>query len=301
MQREELVDLNAFIIIADEKNFTRAAAKLGTSQSALSHSLKRLEARLGVRLLNRTTRSVSTTDAGLQLLQNLRASFQDIASSLNAVSHLGSEPSGTIRLTATEHATEIILWPKIKKYLKDYPQVKLEININQAGADIVKDGFDAGVWLAHEIANDMIAVRVSPDIRKLYVASPDYLKSRKSIKNPEDLLNHDCITYRRPINNRVAPWEFSNGIENLQLRVDGRLVFNRDHHMINAALDGFGITCVLEERVESLIKNGQLVHILPEWSHFFPPLYLYYSSRREKTAAFTKLVEYLRFQAPCSN
>jgi DNA-binding transcriptional LysR family regulator len=294
MQREELVDLNAFVVIAEEQSFTRASARLGTSQSALSHTVKRLEARLGVRLLHRTTRSVSTTDAGAQLLASLRGAFADIAGSLSAVSHLGSEPGGTIRLTASEHATDTVLWPKLNAFLRLYPQVKLEIDVNQAGFDIAKEGFDAGVRLGHEIANDMISVRISADVRKVYVASPQYLAGKEIPQHPHDVLQHSCIAYRRPMTGRIAPWTFSKAGESFEIRPEGRLVFNIDRTQVDAAVDGYGITCVVEERVTSLVDSGRLVRLLDDWTPPMPGLYLYYPSRRENSAAFKKMVEHLR-------
>jgi len=294
MQREEIVDLNAFMVIAMEKSFTRASARLGTSQSALSHVMKRLEARVGVRLLNRTTRSVSTTDAGRQLLDTLQTSFDNIGSVLNCISNLREQPSGSIRISAPAHATDIYLWPKLSVFLRQYPLVKVEIDVNQTASDVIKDGFDAGVRLGHEIAKDMIAVRISPDIKKVYIASPAYMRGRKKLNDPREVLTHRCITYRRPITKRILPWDFCMAGVDLQLRVEGELTFSSDHSMIDAALDGHGIACVVEDRVRDFIQAGQLIDILPDCGPKLTGFHLYYPSRRQNSAAFGMLVKFLR-------
>lgn len=296
MHREAIVDLNAFATVAEERSFTKASVRLGTSPSALSHAVKRLETRIGVRLLHRTTRHVSPTDAGRQLLETLQASFESIAGRLNSLGKLQEEPSGSIRISASEHATETVLWPKLSKFLKAYPAIHMEVDVNQAGTDIVKEGYDAAVKLGHEVPKDMISVRISPNITKVYVASPAYLAGKSIPRTPRDLLGHDCITYRRPMTRRIAPWDFAFEGEAVQLRIEGRLVFNIDHPMIAAAVDGHGITCVVDDRVTELIAQGKLVKVLPEWSPLLTGLHLYYPSRRQNSAAFTLLVDTLRWK-----
>ena len=296
MHREALVDLNAFAAVAEERSFTKASVRLGTSPSAVSHAVRRLETRVGVRLLHRTTRHVSPTDAGRQLLETLQVSFEGIARRLDSLGRLRDEPSGSIRISASEHATDTVLWPRLSKFLKAYPAIHLEIDVNQAGTDIVKEGYDAAVKLGHEVPKDMVAVRISPDITKVYVASPGYLAGKSVPRTPRDLLGHDCITYRRPMTGRIAPWDFAFAGEEVQLRIEGKLIFNIDHPMIAAAVDGHGITCVVDDRVAALIAQGKLVRVLPEWSPILPGLHLYYPSRRQNSAAFALLVDALRLR-----
>ncbi|MEJ2801107.1 LysR family transcriptional regulator [Comamonadaceae bacterium PP-2] len=294
MQREDIVDLNAFATVAEERSFTKASIRLGTSQSALSHAVRRLETRLGVRLLNRTTRSVSPTEAGQQLLDTLQSSFQSIAERLGTIGHLREEPAGSIRISTSEHALQVVLWPKLSKFMKTYPAVQVEIEVDPAGPNIVDGRFDAGIRLGDDIDKDMVAVRISPDLLKSFVASPKYLAGRTMPRSPHDLVDHACLTYRRPLTGRILPWDFIKRGKKIQLRMSGRLVFNNIPALVTAALDGHGIVAVAEDYVTEYVAKGDLIRILPEWSPTLSGFHLYYPSRRQMSVAFSLLVDTLR-------
>src|SRR5918994_2970882 len=250
MQRGTLDDLGAFIAVARERSFTNAAAKLGVSQSALSHTMRELEERLGVRLLSRTTRSVSPTEAGQRLLQNVGPRFDEIEAEVAAVSELRQRPVGTVRITATENATETILVPKLAPLLREYPDIKVEIIIDYGLTDIVAQRYDAGVRSGEQVAKDMIAVRIGPDMRMAVIGAPSYFRKRSEPKKPQDLIGHSCINLRLPSQGGVYAWEFEKGGRELRVRVEGQLVFNATGQILNAALAGSGLAYVPESMVQ---------------------------------------------------
>jgi DNA-binding transcriptional LysR family regulator len=294
MQRGHLDDILAFLAVGREKSFTRAAAKLGVSQSALSHTIRALEARLGVRLLTRTTRSVSPTEAGERLLHTLGPRFEEIDAELAALSELREKPAGTIRITATQHAIDTLLWPKLAKFLGRYPDIKVEIAAESGLTDIVAQRYDAGVRSGEQVAKDMIAVRVGPDIRIAVVGAPSYFKTRPEPKKPQDLVGHDCINLRLPTLGGLYAWEFEKGARALKVRVEGQLVFNGTFQMLNAALAGFGLAYVPEDAAQPYLAKGRLKRVLEDWCAPYSGYHLYYPSRRQSSAAFVLLVDALR-------
>jgi len=297
MRREELVDLNAFLTVAEAQSFTRAAAKLGTSQSALSYTIRRLETRLGVRLLTRTTRRVVPTEAGERLLRTLRPALDDIAAEIVSLGDLRDKPSGTLRITTSEHAAHSVLWPVLRRLLPAYPDVHVELNIDSGLTDIVAERFDAGVRLGESIAKDMVAVRIGPDIRMAVVGSPDYFARHPKPLIPQDLANHPCINLRLPTAGGFYAWELAKDGHALRVRVDGQLAFNNAPLILRAATAGFGLACLLEDQVEERVAEGRLVRVLEDWCPPFQGYHLYYPSRRQPSAAFTLLVDALRYRA----
>jgi DNA-binding transcriptional LysR family regulator len=272
MQRSNLNDLVAFLAIARERSFTRAAAMLGVSQSALSHTVRELEARLGVRLLTRTTRSVAPTDAGERLLRSLGPRFDEIEAELAGLSELRDKPAGNIRITAGEHAATAILWPALASLLSDYPDIKVEIVIDYGLTDIVTERFDAGVRLGEQVAKDMIAVRIGPDMRMAVVGSPSYFERRSRPKKPQDLTGHDCINLRMPTYGGLYVWEFEKGGRELRVRVEGQWVFNNIALRLNAALAGFGLAYLPEDQVRTHVDEGRLIRVLADWCPAFSGL-----------------------------
>jgi DNA-binding transcriptional LysR family regulator len=301
MRGSELGDLVAFLAVAEERSFTRAAAKLGASQSALSYTVRRLETRLGLRLLNRTTRSVAPTEGGERLLRTLRPAFDLIHTELDAVGELRDKPAGTIRITTNDHAADTILWPVISRLLPNYPDIKLEIDIDYGLTDIVADRYDAGVRFGDQVAKDMIAVRVGPDLRMAVVGAPSYFASRPAPKSPQDLVNHSCINFRQPSAGGLYAWEFEKRGRELRVRVDGQLIFNRMPEMLTAARAGFGLACLMDDMVQADVAKGRLTRVLADWCPPFSGYHLYYPSRRQPSPAFVLLVNALRFSAPPSN
>src|SRR3984893_6421685 len=294
MQRGNLDDLSAFVMVAREGSFTKAAAKLGISQAALSYTIKEPEARLKLRLLTRTTRSVSPTAAGERLLRNVGPRLEEIEVELPALNELREKPSGTIRITATEYATTAILLPKLANLLRSYPDIKVEI-INDYGlTDIVAQRFDAGVRDGEQIAKDMIAVRIAPDTRMAVVARPFYFRSRPEPKKPQELVEHNCINLRLPAHGGLYAWEFEKGARELKVRVEGQLFFNTTTQMLGAALAGLGLTYLPEGLVQPYINKGRLKRLLEDWCPSYPGYHLYYPSRRQPSAAFALFVEALR-------
>jgi len=294
MQRGNLDDLLAFLAVARERSFTKGAAKLGVSQSALSHIIRALEARLGVRLLTRTTRSVSPTEAGERLLQTVGPRLEEIDAELGALSDYREKPAGTIRLTAVDYVVDAVLWPKLAPFLRKYPDVKLEIVVDYGLTDIVAERFDAGVRSGEQVAKDMIAVRIGPDIRMAVVGAPSCFRKRPAPEKPQDLLAHTCINLRLPTHGGLYAWEFEKGGRDLRVRVDGQLVFNGTDQLLDAALAGFGLAYVPEELVRPYIAKGRLRHVLEDWCPPYSGYHLYYPSRRQPSAAFALLVEALR-------
>ncbi|WP_050405726.1 LysR family transcriptional regulator [Bradyrhizobium embrapense] len=296
MPRHDVNDLIAFLAVARERSFTRAAARLGVSQSALSHTMRALEERLGVRLLTRTTRSVAPTEAGERLLQGIGPRFEEIEAELAALNALREKPAGTIRINAGEHAAETILWPALEKFLPRYPDIKVEIKVDNGLTNIVAERFDAGVRLGEQLAKDMIAVRIAPDFRMVVVGAPSYLKRRDRPKRPQDLTQHACINIRLPTHGGIYAWEFEKRGRPIKVRVDGQLVFNSAALRIKAALAGLGLAYVAEDQVQAQLAKGQLVQVLDDWCAPFPGYHLYYPSRRQSSPAFALLVNALRYR-----
>jgi DNA-binding transcriptional LysR family regulator len=296
MKRAELGDLAAFLAVAEARSFTRAAARLGTSQSALSHTIRRLEARLGLRLLTRTTRSVAPTDAGEKLLETLRPAMDDIDAKLSALAELREKPSGTIRITTSEHAAETLLWPALAKLLPDYPDITVELTIDHSLTDIVAQRYDAGVRLGESIAKDMVAVRIGPDLRMVVVGSPAYFARHPRPRTPQQLADHACINIRMLSGGGLYAWEFEKGGRELKVRVEGPLVFNNGRMALTAALEGLGLAYVPEGRAQPHIDAGSLVRVLNDWCQPFAGFHLYYPSRRQHSPAFALLVEALRYR-----
>ena len=296
MAGENLNDLLAFLAVAREGSFTRAAAQLGVSQSALSHTIRALESRLGVRLLTRTTRSVSPTEAGERLLLTVGPRFEEIEAELAALSELRDKPAGTIRITTAEHAANTILWPKLAKLLPDYPDVKVEITVDYRLTDIVAERYDAGVRLGDQVAKDMIAVRIGPDMRMAVVGTPAYFARRPQPKTPQDLAAHDCINLRLPTYGGLLAWEFERNGHALKAHVQGQWVFNSSTPILRAVLAGFGLAYVPEDMVREHVTDGRLERVLEDWCPTFPGYHLYYPSRRQSSPAFALLVNTLRYQ-----
>jgi DNA-binding transcriptional LysR family regulator len=296
MLRDNLNDVLAFLAVARDRSFTRAAAKLGVSQSALSHTIRRLEARLGLRLLARTTRSVAPTEAGERLLGALGPRFDEIEAELAGLSELRDKPAGTVRITSGEHAAEAILWPALAKLLPRYPDIKVELNIDYGLTDIVAERYDAGVRLGEQVAKDMIAVRIGPDFRMAVVGAPSYFARRPKPKHPQDLTAHDCINIRLPTYGSIYAWEFEKRGRALNVRVEGQLVFNNIALRVNAALAGLGLAYLSEDQVREHVAEGRLVRVLGDWCPPFSGYHLYYPSRRQAAPAFALLVEALRYR-----
>jgi DNA-binding transcriptional LysR family regulator len=296
MQRGHLDDLVAFVAVGREKSFTKAAAKLGVSQSALSHTMRALEARLGVRLLTRTTRSVAPTEAGERLLHTLGPRLEEIDAELATLSDLREKPAGTIRITATEHAVDALLWPKLVKFLARYPDIKVEIVVDSGLTDIVAQRFDAGVRAGEQVAKDMIAVRIGPDLRTAVVGAPSYFRKRPEPQRPADLVGHACINLRLATHGGLYAWEFEKAGRELKVRVEGQLTFNGTFQMLDAALSGFGLAYVPEDVAQPHLAKGRLKRVLEDWCPPYAGYHLYYPSRRQSSAAFALLVEALRWR-----
>jgi DNA-binding transcriptional LysR family regulator len=297
MRREEMADLTAFVAVAEERSFTRAAARLGLSQSALSQIMHRLEKRLGMRLLTRTTRSVAPTEAGERLLRTLVPALDDLDASVAALSELRGKPAGTIRITSVEHAAKTILWPVLKKLLRSYPDITVEITLDYRLTDIVAERFDAGVRLGEHVAKDMIAVRLAPDMQMALVGSPDYLDRHPPPGVPQELVRHRCINLRLPTSGGFYVWEFEKGGRELKVRVEGPLIFNTIDLILEAAVEGFGLAYLPKDQVQHHVESGRLIAVLNDWCPRLPGYHLYYPSRRQPPPAFAVLVEALRQKA----
>ncbi|MER9422714.1 LysR family transcriptional regulator [Mesorhizobium sp. M0317] len=294
MQRDGMKDLLWFVAVARERSFTRAAAKLGTSQSTLSSTIKELEARLGVRLLTRTTRSVSPTEAGERLFQSLVPRFEEIESDLASLVAFRDKPSGTVRITLSDHALQTTVWPKLQPLLNDNPDVRVELYSDNGMKNIVEERFDAGVRLGESIDRDMIAVRIGPDWRLVAVASPDYFSRHPVPTAPQDLVDHDCINMRQATFGGLYAWEFARDGRDLRVRVEGQLTFNSSIPMIEAATSGFGIAYIPENLVSHHIADGRLRLVLDDWSPPFAGYHLYYPSRRQLSPAMAVIIDALR-------
>jgi DNA-binding transcriptional LysR family regulator len=296
MPRTDLNDITAFLAVARELSFTRAAAQLGVSQSALSQTLRGLEARLGLRLLTRTTRSVAPTEAGERLLRVVGPRLEEIYAELAALSALRDKPAGSIRITAHDHAIRAVLWPVLEKLLPDHPDIKVEIVIDYGLTDIVAERYDAGIRSGEMVAKDMVAVRIGPDMRSAVVGAPSYFAKRPRPKTPRDLTAHSCINLRLPTHGGLYAWEFEKGRHELRVRVEGQLVFNGTTPMRDAALAGFGLAYLPEESVQAYLADGRLVRVLADWCPPYPGYHLYYPAHRQPTPAFALLVDALRYR-----
>ncbi len=298
MARENLNDLVAFVAVARERSFTRAAAKLGVSQSALSHTIRLLETRLGVRLLTRTTRSVSPTEAGERFFQNIGPHFDEIEAQLEVLSEVRDKPSGTVRITAADFTINHLLWPKLDKLLPHYPDIKVELVIDYGLTDIVAERFDAGVRLGEQVAKDMISVRIGPDVRFAVVGAPTYLDGRETPRTPQDLLSHNCINLRLPTYGGNYAWEFEKDGQELRVRVEGQLAFNSVHNILDATLAGHGLAFMPEELAAPGLADGRLTRLLEDWCPYWDGYHLYYPSRRQALPAFSVVVDALRYRPP---
>ncbi|MBR0747939.1 LysR family transcriptional regulator [Bradyrhizobium japonicum] len=296
MDRDNASDLLAFLAVARERSFTRAAIKLGMSQSALSQIVRALEERLGVRLLSRTTRNVAPTQAGEKLFRSIAPKFEEMDVELAALGEFREKPAGTIRITATENAADAVLLPALEKILPNYPDIKVEVIIDYGLSNIVAEQYDAGIRPGGLVAKDMIAVRVGPDLRMAVIGAPSYFAGRKKPRTPQDLTEHNCLNLRLPTHGGLYAWEFEKNGRDLNVRVEGQLVFNGAGALLNAALRGFGLAYITETQVQPYLVSGQLVRVLADWCPPFSGYHLYYPSRRQSSPAFSLLVEALRYR-----
>lgn len=298
MAKENLNDLQAFVVVARERSFTRAAAQMGLSRSALSHAMLALEARLGVRLLTRTTRSVSTTDAGARLLATVAPRLQEIEVELGQLSAMRDKPAGTVRITAHDHAIGTALWPRLMPLLKQYPDIQIEFSVDYGFTDIAAQRFDAGVRVGDRIDKDMVAVRISPDMRMSVAASPEYLAGKTPPRKPQELTEHRCVNLRLPTRGNLYAWDFEKGRKSVNVKVDGQTIFNNTALMLQAALDGLGFAYVPFDLMKPHIDAGRLVPVLEDWWPTFPGYHLYYANRRQIAPALALVIEALRYRGP---
>ncbi|RXT24172.1 LysR family transcriptional regulator [Rhizobium leguminosarum] len=289
-------ELVAFLTVARERSFTRAAAKLGVSQSALSQTVRGLEEKLGLRLLTRTTRSVSPTQAGERLLERVGPRFEEIQFEIAALSEMRERPAGTIRITAGEHPAISVLAPALARFLPDNPDVNVEVIVDYGLTDIVAERYDAGIRLGEQLAKDMIAVRIGPEICMAVVGAPSYFEHHPRPDVPQDLTAHNCINMRLPTHGTIYPWEFEKDGRELRVRVEGQTVFNNIAMRIGAVLDGLGLAYMPEDQVQPYIEDGRLIRVLQDWCQPFPGYHLYYPNRRHASPAFTLFVDALRYR-----
>jgi DNA-binding transcriptional LysR family regulator len=295
MAREDFNDLLWFLAVAEERSFTKAAAKLGITQSTLSHTIKRLETRMGIRLLTRTTRSVAPTEAGERLRQSLAPRVAEIEAEIAALMEFRDKPAGNIRITLSDHALNSVVWPKLRPVLSGYPDIKLELSIDNGLRNIVEDGFDAGIRIGESVEKDMIAVRIGPDWRLVAVASAGYFATHPVPEHPQDLIGHNCINMRQATAGGLYAWEFTNDGQDLRVRVDGQLTFNTSYAMVDAVLNGYGIAYLPENLVDQHIASRDLILVLDDWSPKFAGYYIYYPSSRQNLPAFKVIVDALRY------
>ena len=296
MARGNFNELVWFLAVAEERSFTKAAAKLGIAQSTLSHAMKQLEARMGFRLLMRTTRSVSTTEAGERLRQSMAPRIGEIETEIEALMGFRDKPAGTVRITLSDHAMESVVWPRLCPVLKSYPDIRLELDIDNGFRNIVEDGYDAGVRLGESLEKDMIAVRIGPDWRLVAVGSPAYFRRNPPPDHPRALMHHNCMNRREARSGGLYAWEFEKDGEEIRVRIDGQLTFNTSQAMIDAALEDYGIAYVPESLVEHHLAAGRLQLALDDWSPKFTGYHLYYPSRRQHLPAFSIIVDALRYR-----
>jgi DNA-binding transcriptional LysR family regulator len=294
MARENINDILVFLAVARERSFTRAAAKLGMTQSALSHIIRGLEERLGVRLLTRTTRSVSPTDAGERLLQNVGPRLEEIEAEIAAVSDLGDKPAGTIRITATDHVVDSVLWPRLAPLLPQYPDLHLEISADYRMVDIAAERYDIGVRFGDQVEKDMIAVRLTPDVPMRIVGAPAYFARRPIPTSSQDLMKHDCINLRLASSGGLYAWELRHQGRDMEVRVRGQLVFSGVYQILNAALSGCGLAFVPEDLAREHVRAGRLMSVMEDWCPSFPGLHAYYPSRRQNSRALALVIDALR-------
>lgn len=295
--QQNLNDLLAFLAVARERSFTRAAARLGVSQSALSHTIRGLESRMGLRLLTRTTRSVSPTEAGERLMQNLGPLVDGIEAEVASVGEFRDKPAGTVRITSTDYAANTVLWPKLAPVLRAYPQIKVEISTDYRLTDIVADRFDIGVRLGSEVAKGMIAVRIAADMRMSIVGAPSYLEDHPAPKAPRDLTRHNCINLRLPTYGGLLGWELRKGRRELRVRVEGQVTFNGTYQILAAALDGIGLAYIPEDVARPHVDARRLEWVLQDWYPTFPGFHVYYPSRRQSSRALGVVIDALRYRA----
>lgn len=294
MEKTDFNQLTWFRIVADERSFTKAAARIGVAQSTLSYAIKQLETGMGIRLLTRTTRNVTTTPAGERLLKTITPRMAEIEDEIAALISFHDKPSGSVRLTLSDHALESVVWPKLKPILQKYPDISVELILDNTFRNIVEEHFDAGVRLGESVEKDMIAVRIGPDWRLVAVASPDYLAEHGVPSHPQELVGHRCINMRHETAGGLYAWEFEKEGKELRVRVGGQLTFNNSYAMIDAAVNGFGIAYVPENIAGQSIASGKLIQILEDWSPLFDGYFLYYPSRRQNLPAFKIVVDALR-------
>lgn len=297
MARENINDILVFLAVARERSFTRAAAKLGMTQSALSHIIRGLEERLGVRLLTRTTRSVSPTDAGERLLQNVGPRLEEIEAEIAAVSDLGDKPAGTIRITAIDHVVDSVLWPRIAPLLPQYPDLHVEISADYRLVDIAAERYDIGVRWGDQVEKDMIAVRLSPDVKMMIVGAPAYFAHRPVPGSVQDLMKHNCINLRLASSGGLYAWELSHAGQEQEVRVRGQLTFNSAYQILHAALDGCGLAFIPEDLAGTHVRAGRLNSVMEDWCPSFPGLHAYYPSRRQNSRALALVIEAIRHKA----
>ncbi|MCS2150937.1 LysR family transcriptional regulator [Scandinavium manionii] len=295
MLKENFNELQIFLVVARERSFTKAAGKLGVSQSALSHAIKALEERLNIRLLTRTTRSVAPTEAGERIIACLEPRIADLEQELSTLIQMNGSASGNIRISAGEHSARSVLWPKLKPFLREYPEIKVELVVDNGFVDIVEGRFDAGIRLGESVDKDMVAVRIAPDMRMAVVGSAAYFAENPAPKTPHELQHHQCINMRLPTAGGLYHWEFEREGKPLRVRVDGQLTFNLLPERIDAVLSGFGLACIPEDAIQAQVESGELVQVLQEWCPSFPGYYLYYPSRKQHPPAFALMIDALRY------
>ncbi|MCV9945693.1 LysR family transcriptional regulator [Rhizobium sp. BT-175] len=296
MRRDEFTEMRAFLEVARERSFTRAASKLGVTRSALSHTISALEARLGVRLLSRTTRDVAPTAAGARLVESIQPHFEGIAAEVSAISALRDRPSGHIRLVCPDDAVDLVFRPRLPAFLRDYPDISVELIVDNGFTNIVERQFDAGVRLGEAIARDMVAVRIGPDVSYAVVGSPEYFAAHTVPSTPHDLTDHNCVNLRLPTSGALYAWEFEKDGREFSVRVEGQLVMSNIGPAINAALDGVGLSYVPRELARQYYDSGQLNEVLADWAPTFQGYHLYYPSRRHPSPAFSAFVEAFRYR-----
>ncbi|RXT17817.1 LysR family transcriptional regulator [Rhizobium leguminosarum] len=296
MRRDEFTEMRAFLEVARERSFTRAASKLGVTRSALSHTISALEARLGVRLLSRTTRDVAPTAAGARLVESIQPHFEGIAAEVSAISALRDRPSGHIRLVCPDDAVDLVFRSRLPAFLRDYPDISVELIVDNGFTNIVERQFDAGVRLGEAIARDMVAARIGPDVSYTVVGSPEYFAGRSAPATPHDLTDHNCVNLRLPTSGALYAWEFEKDGREFSVRVEGQLVMSNIGPAINAALDGAGLSYVPRDLIRQYLNSGQLMEVLADWAPTFQGYHLYYPSRRHPSPAFSAFVEAFRYR-----
>jgi len=295
MLKENFNELHIFLVVARERSFTKAAGKLGVSQSALSHAIKALEERLNIRLLTRTTRSVAPTEAGERIIACLEPRITQLEQELVSLIQLNGTTSGNIRLSVGEHAARSLVWPKLKPFLREYPEINVELVVDNGFVDIVEGRFDAGIRLGESVDKDMVAVKIGPEMRMAVVAAPSYFAFNPTPETPYELQNHRCINMRLPTVGGLYHWEFEKEGKPLRVKVEGQVTFNLLAERIDAVLSGFGVACIPENMVQNYLKSGELIQVLQDWCPSFPGYYLYYPSRKQHPSAFALMIDALRY------